>query len=193
MTPDVEDKRLAAMMVLGSGPSFDLLYLRHAGAVRRLGVAILHSPDAADDLVQDTFLQLWRDRARYSSERASVRTWLLAIARNRAIDVVRAQARHARLVEAARGAARIAVHAPDPLTETVSRDEVARLHATLAHLPSAQRRTLVLAYGGGLTHEEVATRTAVPVGTVKSRLRLGQQSIARRLEPGRRVETPSAA
>lgn len=193
MTVDSDDTELAAMMVLGSGRAFDLLYLRHAAAVRRLGVSMLHSRDAADDLVQDTFLQLWRDRGRYSPERASVRTWMLAIARNRALDLVRAQARHARLVDASRGLARIAVRPPDQLTATIASDEVARLHAMLADLPSAQRRAIVLVYGGGLTHTEVAQRTGVPLGTVKGRIRLGQLSIARRLEAGRRVELPASA
>ena len=193
MTVDSDDTELAAMMVLGSGRAFDLLYLRHAATVRRLGVSMLHSRDAADDLVQDTFLQLWRDRGRYSAERASVRTWMLAIARNRALDLVRAQARHARLVDASRGLARIAVRPPDQLTATIARDEVARLHAMLADLPAAQRRAIVLVYAGGLTHTQVAQRTGVPLGTVKGRIRLGQLSIAQRLEAGRRVELPVSA
>jgi RNA polymerase sigma-70 factor, ECF subfamily len=187
------DDELARMMILGSGRAFDLLYLRHASAVRRLGVSMLRSPDAADDLVQETFLQLWRNRARYVAERAAVRTWVLAIARNRAIDMARAQARHARRVEAAKELARIADASSDPLTEALSRDEVSRLRAALSRLPSAQRRTLVLAYGGGLTHEQVAQRTGVPVGTVKSRLFFGRQTIARHLEPRRGLQMSSAA
>ncbi len=193
VTVDSDDTELAAMMVLGSTRAFDLLYLRHAATVRRLGVSMLHNRDAADDLVQDTFLQLWRDRGRYSAERASVRTWTLAIARNRALDLVRAQARHARLVDASRGLARTAVALPDQLVATIARDEVAQLHAMLADLPAVQRRAIVLVYGGGLTHREVAQRTGVPLGTVKGRIRLGQLSIARRLEPGRRVELPASA
>ena len=193
MVSDADDARLVALMLRGSVPAFDLLYLRHASAVRRLGLSILRSPDAADDLVQETFLQVWRHRDGYAPERASVKTWMFTIARHRAIDMARAQARQARMVDAARGVARIAPPAPDALAEAVAREENALLHAALAHLPAAQRRTLMLAYGGGLTQQEVARRTGVPLGTVKSRLRLGQQSIARRLEPGRRVETPSAA
>jgi RNA polymerase sigma-70 factor (ECF subfamily) len=184
---------LAAMMVLGSGRAFDMLYRRHAGAVRRVGVAVLHSADAADDLVQETFLELWRHRAGYAPERASMRTWLLSIARNRALDVVRAGARQARAVEAAQASALIPLSSSDALTETLARDQAARLHEALACLPPVQRRTLVLVYGGGLTHEEVARRTGVPLGTVKTRVRLGRRTIARRLEPGDRVETPSAA
>lgn len=187
------DAELATMVAGGSRHAFDLLYLRHAGAVRRVGVAILSSPEAAEDLVQETFLELWRHRGRYSSERAPVRAWLLVIARTRAIDVMRARARHARRVDAAREGAHIAIHPPDPLDETLSRDEVARLHAALAGLPSAQRQTMVLAYGGGLTNEEVARRTGVPLGTVKSRLRMGQKRIAACLEPERVAGAPSAA
>jgi len=194
VTADADhDDELARMMVLGSGRAFDLLYVRHATAVRRLGVSMLRSLDAADDLVQETFLQLWRHRAGYVAQRAALRTWVLAIARNRAIDMARAQARHARRIEAARELVRVANDSSDPLTETVSRDEVSRLRAALAHLPSAQRRTLVLAYGGGLTHPQVAQCTGVPVGTVKSRLFFGRRSIARHLEPGRRLERSSAA
>lgn len=193
MTTDAGDPELAAMMGRGSGSAFDALFLRHEGAVRRLGVAILRDPDAADDLVQETFLQAWRHRTRYASERASVKTWLLAIARNQAIDLVRVQARHAGLVEAARGVARVAAGFPDSLSETVSRDEVARLHAVLGGLPSAQQRALLLAHWGGLTHEEVALCTGVALGTVKGRLRLGGQTMAQRLEPGRRRVDAAAA
>ena len=177
-----DDAALAEMMALGSGGAFQSLYLRHATAVRRLGVSMLRNLDAADDLVQETFLQLWRHRARLVSERAAVRTWVLTIARNRAIDMARAQARHVRRVEAAKELARMADDSLDPLTETVFRDEVSQLRSALARLPAAQRRTLVLAYGGGLTHEQVARRTGVPVGTVKSRLFFGRQRIARHLE-----------
>ena len=186
MIAEIADVELAEMMGLGSGPALDELFLRHAAAVRRIGVAILHNPDAADELVQETFLQAWRHRARYSSERASVKTWIFAIARNQAIDAVRAQARHTRLVEAARALRRIAPRPTCPLDETISRDEMARVRAALALLPRVQRRALVLAYWGGLSHAEVAQRTGVPLGTVKSRIRLGGQSIARRLEPWRR-------
>ena len=184
MTNEADDKDLVAMMVLGSDRAFELLYLRHAGAVRRLGVKILRSREAADDLVQDTFLQLWRQRARYRSEQGSVSTWLYTIARNRAIDALRARVTAASVTEAARELALSAAPQSDPLAQTILRDEVVWLHAELAHLPSDQRQTVVLAYGGGLTHEEVAQRTGVPLGTVKSRIRIGKQRLARRLEPG---------
>ena len=184
MTKEADDKDLVAMMVLGSDRAFELLYLRYAGAVRRLGVDILRSPEAADDLVQDTFLRLWRQRARYSSAQGSVRTWLFTIARNRAIDALRARVGAASVIEAARELALSAAPQSDPLAQTILRDEVAWLHAELAHLPFAHRQTVVLAYGGGLTHEEVAQCTGVPLGTVKSRIRMSKQRMARRLEPG---------
>lgn len=188
-----EDTRLLAHMVLGSVGAFDRLFLRHGGGVRAFGVSMLHSPDAADDLVQETFMQVWRHRDRYSPERASVRAWIFGIARYRAIDLTRTQARHDRLAEAARGDAHLAPAVPDALTETVARDEAVRLRAALADLPTAQRRTLVLAYGGGLSHRELAHRTGVPLGTVKGRLRMGKQGVAQRLDPERRSASGPAA
>lgn len=184
----LDDAQLAALMAAGSARAFDVLYRRHAHAVHGVAASILRDRDRAEDLVQEAFLELWRSRRGRASGRAPVQAWLLAVARNRSIDVLRAQARDSRRLDAARQLARAAEgQTPDPPVATISRDESRRLRAALATVPPLQRRSLVLAYGGGLTHEEVAQRTGVPVGTVKSRLRLGQARIARRLGTGPRT------
>jgi RNA polymerase sigma-70 factor (ECF subfamily) len=186
-----DDAALVAMVVRGSERALGLLYDRHVGAVQRMGGSILWNAEATQDLVQDTFVALWRHGERYSSARGSVRSWLLTIARNRAIDALRAQEKDRRRVEAAHEAARVALPLAGPLAEVIARDEAGRLRAALAEISPAQHDALLLAYWGGLTHEEVAHRTEVPLGTAKSRIRVGQEGLARLLDPGPALERPA--
>jgi RNA polymerase sigma-70 factor, ECF subfamily len=176
------DATLAVEMAGGSSEAFDELYRRHVAAVRHVGSLILGDDEAADDVAQEAFLRLWLTRRVYDRGLGTIRTWVLAIARNRAIDVVRTRFRQARVVDDARQTARWEEHAPDALTEALVRDRSAELHLALAELPQAQRLALVLAFGGGLSHREVARRTGTPLGTVKGRLRLGQQRMALRMD-----------
>lgn len=175
------DAALVADMLGGSRTAFDGLFLLHSGGVRRVVISILRSPEAADDLVQEVFFDLWRHGDRYACERGSLSTWLSSIARNRALDVLRTRASDERLVAAVGERTRTAASAPGPLEATIAGERAARLHAALALLPRPQREALILAYGAGLTHPQVAEAMGVPLGTAKGRLRLSKQQIARRL------------
>jgi len=185
--PGDDDAALVAMVVLGNEHALGVLFDRHAGAVGRVGASILRGSEAVDDLIQETFLAVWRHADRYEAVQGPVTTWLLTIARRKAIDGLRTQVRRARLAEASGAVARLAASPPGPLAQVIAEDEKRRIRAALAHLPSAQRRALLLAYWGGLTQEQVSHRSGVPVGTVKSRIRLGQKKIARGFEPTPRV------
>lgn len=176
------DATLAAEMVGGSSRAFDELYRRHADAVHQVGSHVLRNPEAADDLTQDVFMRLWSGRHLYNQELASIRTWVLVIARNRAVDLARTRGRDVRLLAAIQQTEWRREHAPDALSETLTRDRMLELNTALAELPNAQRVALVLTFGAGLSNGEVAQRTGAPLGTVKGRLRLGQRRLALRME-----------
>ena len=142
------------------------------------------TPTLAEDVVQDAFLGAWRNAARYVEGRGSVKTWLLAIVHHRAIDAVRRRRPTTELPDVEAAAAGRA----DParrLGRGRRRPRRARpSRAPCASLSDVQREAIELAYFGGLTQQEIADRTATPLGTVKSRMRLGL--LAMRRSPGRR-------
>ena len=163
--------------------AFAALYLRH----RRVAFAVasrVSGAGSADDVVQIAFFTAWRGRAGYAPGRGEPRGWLLAIVRNRAIDAVRRESSYQRLLrleersldEAER---RIAGEQPDLIALELEEAKAAR--DALALLPGPQRRVLELAYFQGLTHEQIAAREAAPLGTVKSRLRLGLEKLQQEL------------
>jgi len=135
----------------------------------------LPSPEVAEEIVQDAFHSVWRRAASYRAERGSVRTWLLAIARNAAIDWRRTRGRRSageRPLDDAEGLADPKI---DETLDRVIRSEPVR--SALASLPSDQRDVVVLAFYGGLTQTEIAARTGAPLGTVKSRARLAMDKL----------------
>ncbi len=128
----------------------------------------------AEDVVQEAFLSLWRSRARYDRNRGSVRTWVLGIVHNRAIDALRRRTVRDRGLVDERGARRSAWRRPSAPTWT---SPAARRRAKSAtrssELPDEQSRVIELAYFGGMTHVQIASMLDTPVGTVKGRMRLG--------------------
>jgi RNA polymerase sigma-70 factor, ECF subfamily len=148
-----------------SGDELRELYRRYAPELFGFATSALGDRELAEEVVQDVFAQLWRHAGDYDQRRASVRTWLYAIARNRIIDQHRraaARPKRADDDEALHGAAEIDVE----LDHAVLRWQVT---AALARLSPAHREVIRLAHYGGLTMREIAQRTGVPLGTVKSR------------------------
>jgi RNA polymerase sigma-70 factor (ECF subfamily) len=164
--------------------SFERLYDDHSVAVYRTALRVLANPTQAQDVVQDVFLRLWHHPERFDASRGSLGNYLRVMAHTRALDMWR-ESQVARRVRE-----RLKVHAlrepgrvderPAPATELNGDRRV--VLAQLTHLPELQRQALVLAYWGGLTAEEIAERCNVPVGTVKSRLRLGLIKMRQRCE-----------
>ena len=143
----------------------------------------------AEDVVQDAFLGAWRNAARYVEGRGSVKTWLLSIVHHRAIDAVRRRRPTTELPESNRR------RLPPSPCPTCGRRSSAGLDAATVRTPSAtlsdvQREAIELAYFGGLTQQEIAERTATPLGTVKSRMRLGLLAMRRALEAGVAMSGP---
>ncbi len=149
---------------------YDLL----ASRVYSLALRMLRDTNDAEDVVQDVFTQVWHQAGRYDDGRASVVGWLLMLSRSRALDRMRAKRSRDHALPASDAN-------PDELPTpalgqdhlTVSRDEAARLHRAIGELPALQREAVELAYFEGLTHTELATRLGEPIGTVKTRVRLG--------------------
>lgn len=140
-----------------------------------LAQAMLGDPEAAEEVVQDVFERVWREARSYRAERGSVRTWLLAIARNAAIDRYRrggSKRGQERPLE--EGAERADPEA-EALLERAVRSE--RVRAALAQLPPEQRTVIALSFYGGLAQSEIARRLGIPLGTVKARARLGMAKL----------------
>ncbi len=159
------------------------LYDRYGRLAFSVAYRILGDQGAAEDVVQDAFLSVWRRAASFQPGRGSVRTWLLSIVHHRAIDRLRGTAGRARRDTALEEVDRVAA-LDDPWRDvelTLQRDV---LKKGLATLPEEQRRTIELAYFGGYTQTEIAGAMGVPVGTVKGRMRIGLQKLRALLSGG---------
>ena len=177
------DEALLAGLAAGRLEALDTLYDRYRAMAYGLARRITNDDVLAEDVVQEAFLGAWRGAERYAAGRGSVRTWLLSIVHHRAIDAVRRRRPTSDLPAEVEGE-----RVPEPLTlpdvwgevsVRIDRDTVA---GALATLPDNQRETIELAYFSGLTQQEIADRTGVPLGTVKGRVRLGLASMRRLLE-----------
>jgi RNA polymerase sigma-70 factor, ECF subfamily len=167
------DGELLAAAVEGDAHAFEAIYDRHAGAAFSLARQICRDPGVAEDVVQDAFLSLWRERARYDAARGQVRSWLLGIVHNSAIDRLRRSGIHERRRASAEGI-EDRVEAPERTEEEVAdREQAAEVRQALGSLPAEQRQVIELAYFDGLTHTQIAAALDQPVGTIKGRMRLG--------------------
>lgn len=158
------------------------LYDRYQAQMYGLAMRITRDPALAQDAVQEAFVGVWRNAARYATGRSTVRTWMLSIAHHRAIDIVRRRRPTTALPETDTGRSEPALTAPDVWPEVAHALDRDSVSAAMATLPDAQREAIQLAYFEGLTQVEIAERTATPLGTVKSRVRLGLLAMRRVLE-----------
>src|SRR6478752_5088997 len=164
---NLADEDLMQMVRRGDSEAFEVVYERHATAAFSLAYRIVGTRNAAEDVVQEAFLSLWRSGARYDRTRGSVRTWILGIVHNRAIDALRRRTVRERGRVSDEGLEeRIA--APERTDLEVARREEAReVHSALEQLPEEQSRVIELAYFGGLSQSQIASMLDTPVGTVK--------------------------
>ena len=147
-----------------------VLYGRFASRIYGLGIVMLGSDAAAQDLVQDTFVKVWRTADRYDATRGKLETWILLVARSLAVDALRRRVLEARSLEAVgTPSERDPAAGPEELAETG--DMVERARRAMARLPGEQRAALELAYFGGKTSSEVAELEGIPLGTAKTRIR----------------------
>lgn len=170
---ELADEDLMERVREGEAKAFEIVFDRHGGAAFSLAYRMCGSRSRAEDVVQEAFLSLWRSGARYDRARGSVRSWILTVVHNRAIDAFRREAAsESQDVRDDRMAQQIP--APERTDREVERrDDAQRVRSVLDELPSDQRRVIELAYFGGFTHSEIAEMLQLPVGTVKGRMRLG--------------------
>jgi RNA polymerase sigma-70 factor (ECF subfamily) len=180
-----DDLALVRRVAHGDGAAFAALYDRYAPQAFGLLRRMLRRHAEAEELLQEAFLQVWRDADRYQPHGASPRGWILMIARSRAIDRLRSSAARER-----REAAVVENDPPSPAgvgpsgpERVEERERRTRVAAALASLPPEQREAIECAFFEGLTHREAAARLGAPLGTVKSRILLGMRKLREALEP----------
>ena len=187
------DEDLVALAQDGDLRAFELLYERHSRAVYSLAARMLGPGPAADDVVQEAFLSVWRSLERYDPARAGVRTWLMRIVHSRTIDALRAQSVRLRHRAEHEGFEEDLESEHAHTEAQVFRREDARgVHAALEQLPGEQRQAIELAYFGGFTQTEIAEIVEVPLGTVKGRMRLGMEKLRDELDGGSASESETA-
>src|SRR5215210_1674511 len=169
---DDADRAVLVRVADGQLDALQDLYDKYRTMAYSIALRITADASLAEDVVQDAFLGAWRNAARYVEGRGSVKTWLLSIVHHRAVDAVRRRRPTTELSET-EAVPPASLTLPDIWHEVagnLERDEIATALATLSDV---QREALELAYFGGLTQQEIAARTGAPLGTVKSRVRLG--------------------
>jgi RNA polymerase sigma-70 factor (ECF subfamily) len=175
------DEELVARLAAGvDEAALSELYDRYQAAMYGLAMRITNDAALAQDAVQEAFVGIWRNAARYAEGRASVRTWMLSIAHHRAIDIVRRRRATSPLPEF--DEINEALTTPDVWPEVARAADAAEVRRAIATLPEAQSQAIQLAYFSGLTQTEIAEREQIPLGTVKSRVRLGLAALRRELE-----------
>lgn len=160
--------------------AFAALYERHGRAAYYLAYRMAGERQAAEDLVQEAFLEAWRAAGSYRTEKGSVKTWVLSIVRNRGIDLLRSSASRRRLQHRAQAAA-LTSQPGGAFAETWHDSQRERIREALSCLPPEQLEVLELAYFSGYTHVEIAELLSLPLGTVKSRMRLSLKKVKERL------------
>lgn len=192
----VAERLALRMSPAGSGPDMELirafagrepgaaeeLYRRFAPRVFGLGMVMLGNPAQAEDLVQDTFVKVWRSASSYEAARGALDTWVLLIARSLAIDLLRRRVVEARVLGGQAHAAEETSHEPGPEERAETRDMADRARLAMAKLTREQRAALELAYFGGRTTSEVAELQGIPLGTAKTRIRTALLKIREALE-----------
>ncbi len=183
-----DDRGLIARIESRDADALALLYDRHSARLFGLAQRILGDTGEAEEVLQEVFLHVWKAAASFDASRGPVLAWLLVATRSRSIDRLRSRRPGGStgvrsLEEAPETASR-----EDPEADAAGREWEAQCRAAIAGLPEDQRRALELAYFEGLTHQEIARRTATPLGTVKTRVRLGLMKLRERIASYRKSE-----
>jgi RNA polymerase sigma-70 factor (ECF subfamily) len=175
-----EESALVKRVAGGDQSALRELYQRYAGRVLAIAQRCLGVRGDAEEVVQETFVEIWRRAGDFDDRRGSVGAWLTTIARTRAIDRLRSRSSANRASQAS--AAEAPEPVPSPGDSAIQRQTQERVRGALAGLPAEQRQVLELAYFEGLSHSEIAQRTGQPLGTVKTRVRLAMEKLQKALQ-----------
>jgi RNA polymerase sigma-70 factor, ECF subfamily len=171
------DSALVERMKTGDESALSALYDRYSAMLFGLLMRILKEREAAEEVLQDIFLQLWRNAGQFDASRGSLPAWLMVIGRNRAISRLRGR-RDREVPEENEGDYANTFVSTQNIEDEAARAELARsLAVALATLPAEQRQAVELAYFEGMTQSEIASSTGTPLGTVKTRVRTAMQSL----------------
>jgi RNA polymerase sigma-70 factor (ECF subfamily) len=177
-----DDASLLRAIQAGTQDAVGDLYDRYGGQAYGLAVRITGDATAAEDAVQEAFVSLWRQAPRFDPARGQVKSWLLTIVHHKAVDIVRRRSgRPERSLPDTPDAFVDEDAGPEQRAEQMIDAEAVR--EAVRHVPEEQRRTIEMAYYRGMTHVEIAEETGVPLGTVKSRLRIGLEKMREFLRP----------
>ena len=170
------DEDLISQIGQGDRQAFATLYDRHIRAAYALAYRLMGEKQAAEDLLQEAFLKLWRGAASYRAERGSVRAWLLSIVHNGGIDQLRSLASRRRTQEKIEASAQRS-QPSEAFAQSWRNFQREQVQGALKTLPSKQSKVLELVYFSGYTHVEIAEFLDLPLGTVKGRVRLGLKKV----------------
>jgi RNA polymerase sigma-70 factor, ECF subfamily len=177
------DEELMTLVARNEPGAFETIYERHCGAAFSLAYRMCGTRALAEDVAQEAFLSIWRSGARYDRARGSVRTWVLGIVHNRAIDALRRSVVHERRRASDEGIEERFEARERTDVEAARREESEQIRGMLETLPDEQSRVIELAYFGGFTHSEIAEMLGAPIGTIKGRMRLGLEKLRGQLAP----------
>ncbi|MDO8614666.1 MAG: sigma-70 family RNA polymerase sigma factor [Dehalococcoidia bacterium] len=182
----LDDEELMQRLSYRDVAAFRALYGRYGNLVYSTSLRVVRDAQIAEDMVQEIFLRIWRKPESYMPQRGRFMTWLSSVTRNRAVDEVRSRNRRFRHETASPEERERDLPGPesdDPLLTAEMADQRRLILAALSGLPREQRETIELAYFGGLTQQEISERLGLPLGTVKTRIRLGMQKLRVALTP----------
>jgi RNA polymerase sigma-70 factor, ECF subfamily len=179
------DEELMPLIGAKDPAAFEVFYDRHGGVAYSLAYRIVGEKAAAEDVTQEAFISIWRSGARFDRARGSVRSWMLSIVRNRAIDALRSRAGKAPKLTFDDDAV-LEQRPSEELTEdeAMRRETATEIRGALGELPGEQSKVIELAYFGGFSQSEISRMLGVPLGTVKGRMRLGLEKIRGELAEG---------
>lgn len=173
----VDDKVLIRAIADRDAGALAELFDRYAGLLQSLSHKILDDFGDAEEILQETFLQVWNQAGRYDPGKSSVSTWLVLIARSRSIDRLRSRRVKLRTAKAAHRESPVTHTSPVGTRNVLLQERRKRLSEAMAGLPAEQREVLELAFYGGLTQSDIAERTKTPLGTVKTRTLLAMKKL----------------
>ena len=182
----LDDEELMQRLLYRDLRAFRALFDRYGNLVYSAALRVVRDAQIAEDMVQEIFLRIWRKPESYVAQRGRFVTWLTSVTRNRAVDEIRSRGRRFRHETASPEEQERELPAPDtndPALTVELADQRRLILAALAQIPQEQRQIIELAYFGGFTQQEIAQRLSQPLGTVKTRIRLGMQKLRVALTP----------
>ena len=180
----IEESRLLQQIGVGDRASFDELHRRMNTLLFSIAMGVLNNREAAQDVIQDVFIQIWERAASYDAERGKASTWLITLTRNKSIDRLRALNRRTRLNSdfEEQGKTDVRFDDRDSLTDAVMAERAATIRTAISKLNADQQAAIQLAYFDDMPYPAVAQRLSVPLGTVKARIRRGMKKLKNLLD-----------